>query len=143
MKDNKFYEQLISYMGEPVKSLEINQYIHGFLSGYKPKVYYKLEAQKPYITVSFKASSPDLGVKMINVRIYEELKVYGESKAQTDDFIFPELFKSFDAEKHSPTGYVYTYLFPVTVSEIYLLLLSLEGLNTNECLFALKADYLY
>ncbi len=142
MNKNKFYEQLKLYMGEPVKDLGINRFIYGCLTSDKPKVYYKIKAQKPYIAVSFKASRSDLDVKMTNAGTCEEIKIYGESKTQTDALIFPELFKSFDAGKHSASGYVYTYLFPVTVSDVYLLSLSAEGLSSDESLFALRAVYL-
>lgn len=143
MSTNDMYKRLTQYIGEPVRNLDVNCYIHGCLTGGMRKAYYKLEAREPYIAVSVKASSPGLSVKMLDARICEEIEAYGESKTQTDDILFPEFFKRFDAEKHSTTGYVSTYLFPVTVSGIYLLSMSLESLTSDECLFVFKAYYPY
>lgn len=141
MNKNVFYEQLISYMGEPVKGLDINRHICGCLSDGTPRIYYKLKAQKPYIAVSIKTSCPDFNVRMINAGVCEEIQMYGESETQADDLLFPELFRSFDAGRQSPAGYVTAYLFPVTVSDVYLLSLSADNPGQDGCLFAFIVDY--
>jgi len=78
---------------------------------------------------------------MINADACEEIQIYGESKKQADDLLFPELFRSFDTGKQSPAGYVTAYLFPITVSDVYLLSLSADNLGSDGCLFAFIADY--
>ncbi len=142
MEKNDILRKCMTNMNIIAKQLDTDHYISGFLSDSAPRAYYKLTARGAYMTVSFKASSPDISVKIINARVCEEIRTYGISKAEPDIFIFPELFKSFDTKKHSPAGYVTSCLFPVTVSDIYLLSLSTDCINSNGCLFVLSVGYL-